>query len=103
MTTARDPAGAPSAKAGRRHERKALARLIAAALLGALLTLFAVLNSQTVRVHWIVTTTGAPLIVVIAVCGLVGAAITALLGRRRRSRRAGRDASTPGRSMPAPE
>lgn len=61
-------------------------RVVAAAVLGGLLVLFAVLNSQTVRVHWIVTTTHVPLIVVIAACGLIGAAIVWLFGRRRRRR-----------------
>jgi uncharacterized integral membrane protein len=52
--------------------------------LGALLTLFAVLNSQSVRIHWIVTTTHVPMIVVIVVCGLVGAIVALLIARRRR-------------------
>jgi hypothetical protein len=38
-------------------DRRARMRLAAAAVLGAALAPFAVLDSQTVRVHWIVTTT----------------------------------------------
>jgi uncharacterized integral membrane protein len=60
--------------------------MVAAAVLGALLALFAALNSQTVRIHWIVTTSHVPLIVVILVCGLIGAAIAWLIAWRRRAR-----------------
>ena len=49
--------------------------------------LFAALNSQTVRIHWIVTTTHVPMIAVIIACGLIGAAVAWLLGWRRRARR----------------
>jgi uncharacterized integral membrane protein len=59
--------------------------MLAAAVLGALLALFAAFNSQTVRVHWIFTTTHVPLIVVIVACGLIGAAVMWLVGRRRRA------------------
>jgi uncharacterized integral membrane protein len=68
---------------GARRDRKATARLLAATVLGALLTLFAVLNSQSVRVHWIVTTTHVPMIVVIVGCGLIGAGVSWLIARRR--------------------
>jgi uncharacterized integral membrane protein len=68
------------------HARRGTIRMLAAAVLGAALALFAAFNSQTVRVHWIVTTTHVPMIVVIVVCGLIGAAVTWLVGRRRRAR-----------------
>jgi uncharacterized integral membrane protein len=59
------------------------ARLAASFSLGALAVLFAVLNLDDVRVNWIVATTDTPLIVVIAVCLLVGAGIGWILARRR--------------------
>jgi uncharacterized integral membrane protein len=84
MSTLRNRAGSENLPSGTRGDRHVTARMVAAALLGALLTLFAVLNSQTVRIHWIVTTTNAPMIVVIVACGLVGAAIAWLVAWRRR-------------------
>jgi uncharacterized integral membrane protein len=64
------------------HARTRLSpsRIVAAVLAG-LLILFAALNSQSVTVHWIVTTTSAPLFVVIAGCGLVGFAAGYLTAR----------------------
>lgn len=58
--------------------------MLGAAALGALLALFAALNSQSVRIHWIVTTTDVPMIVVIVGCGLIGAIVSWLVARRRR-------------------
>jgi uncharacterized integral membrane protein len=68
------------------RDRKAGAKTIAAALLAALLTLFAALNSQTVSVHLVFTTAHLPMIVVIAVCALIGIAVGWLIGRRRAAR-----------------
>jgi uncharacterized integral membrane protein len=48
--------------------------------------LFAVLNGQTVKVHLIATTVHLPLIVVIVVCGVIGAALGWLVFRRRAAR-----------------
>lgn len=82
MTTA-----APQNVKGRtRRDRRGTTRTAAGAVLGAALALFAVFNSQTVRVHWIVTTTHLPMIVLILGCGLIGAAVQWLVGRRRRGR-----------------
>jgi uncharacterized integral membrane protein len=83
MTTIHDHAGAEHIDGARRHRRDT-ARLLAAVVLGALLAVFAVLNSQNVRIHWIVTTTRLPMIVVIVGCGLVGAVCSWLIARRRR-------------------
>jgi uncharacterized integral membrane protein len=69
-------------------KRKLSPRTITAAVLGGLLVLFAALNSQTVTIHWIVTTTQAPLIIVIVGCGLIGFAVGWLLARRRATRNA---------------
>jgi len=64
------------------------ASTIVAGVLSALLVLFALLNSQSVTIHWVLTTTTAPLIVVIIGCGLVGFAAGWLLSRRSAKRRA---------------
>ncbi len=65
-------------------------RAITAGVLTIVLLAFALLNLQTVRVHWIFATTHAPLIVVIAACGLVGLMIGWLLARGRAARKATR-------------
>jgi uncharacterized integral membrane protein len=67
-------------------ERRTRARVVAAVILGGLLVLFAVLNSQTVKVHLVATTLHWPLIVVIAGCVLIGFAIGWLVFRRRAAR-----------------
>jgi uncharacterized integral membrane protein len=61
--------------------------MITAVVLGVLIVLFAAVNSQTVTIHWIVTTTQTPMIVVIAGCGLVGFAVGYLFARRRAASR----------------
>jgi uncharacterized integral membrane protein len=76
---------ATSASSAAKRDRKASTRLVAAAVLGGLLVLFSVLNGQTVRIHWIVTTSDAPLIVVILGCGLIGFALGWLIARHRAS------------------
>jgi uncharacterized integral membrane protein len=68
--------------------RKLSPRTIAAAVLGGLVVLFAVVNLQTVTIHWIVTTTDTPLIVVIVGCGLIGFAVGWLMARRAAHHRA---------------
>lgn len=83
MTTVHDQAGAEHDEGDRPHWRET-GRLLGAVVLGALLALFAVLNGQSVRIHWIVTTTHVPMIVVIVGCGLVGAICSWLIARRRR-------------------
>ncbi len=75
-----DAHGTPAA------DRKAQARMIAAAVLAVLLTLFAVLNSQSVRVHFVFTTAHIPMIVVIVVCAVLGIAVGWLIARRRAAR-----------------
>jgi len=59
---------------------------IAAAVLGALFVLFAVLNSQTVTIHLLIASNRMPLIVVIVVCGAVGFVAGRLVSRRRATR-----------------
>lgn len=61
-------------------------RTVAGGILAIVLLLFALFNTQQVRVHWIFATTTAPLIVVIAGCALVGIAIGWVIARRRAAR-----------------
>lgn len=67
-------------------ERQARARMVAAALLGALVAIFALLNLDDVKVHWLFATGRTPLIVVIVLAFVLGAALDRLFvirGRRR--------------------
>jgi uncharacterized integral membrane protein len=67
-----------------RNRREQAARALAFGL-GALAVLFAVLNLDEVKVHWIVGTGSTPLIVVIAVCLAVGGIVGWVAARRRRA------------------
>lgn len=59
-------------------------RLIAAAVLGGLIGLFALLNTDDVKVNWVLGTKSTPLIVVIAVSFLIGAGLDRASVRRGR-------------------
>jgi uncharacterized integral membrane protein len=83
------PSG-PIEPASRSARNKPSPRMITAVVLLVLIVLFAVANSQTVTIHWIVTTTQTPMIVVIAGCGLVGFAVGYLFARRRATSRSAR-------------
>ena len=62
-------------------------RLIAAGLLGALIAVFALINLNDVKVHWLIATGRTPLIVVIVLAFLLGIlADRLLLARARRKR-----------------
>ena len=67
----------------RRRER---VRLLGAVLAAVLVTVFAVVNVDEVKVDWIVGTWSTPLIVVIAVSAALGAALDRLLQVRSRRR-----------------
>jgi uncharacterized integral membrane protein len=58
-----------------------------------LLVWFAVVNLQEVRIRFWLTTTAAPLIVVILISGVLGAAVSGLWARRRRRRTSGADSA----------
>lgn len=75
------------AAAGKPARKQPSPRVIVVAVLGVLLGVFAVLNSQSVRIHWIVATSDVPLIVVILGCGLIGFVVGWLLARHRASRK----------------
>jgi uncharacterized integral membrane protein len=67
-------AGAPS-----KRER---ARTAALVVLAILMTLFAVLNTEKVKVNWIVGSSKAPVIIVIVISLLVGAVLSYFADRR---------------------
>jgi uncharacterized integral membrane protein len=77
----------PSSGRGRdrtaERSRKERARVVVVVGVSALAALFAVLNLDEVEVNWIVGTFDTPLIVVIAVSILVGAALGYVAARRR--------------------
>jgi uncharacterized integral membrane protein len=72
---------------GGRRSRREVARTSAVALLAVLITLFAVLNTDKVRVHWIFGSGDAPLIIVIVISLLVGVILTHFAERRGSKRR----------------
>lgn len=89
-------AGIPGAPENRQpRDRRRDTRLIVTGVVTVLLLWFALANLQDVSIHFWVSTTKAPLIVVIVISGLLGAAI-GLLAQRRRQRDAEREAH-PGR------
>lgn len=60
-------------------------RLVVSGIAAALLVWFAVANLQDVRIHFWVATTTAPLIEVVIVAGVLGAAVASVVRRRRRA------------------
>jgi uncharacterized integral membrane protein len=72
---------------GARRSRRELARTGTLVVLAVLVTLFAVLNVENVKVNWIFGTDEAPLIIVIVVSLLVGAILTHFAERRGAKRR----------------
>ncbi len=77
------PSSARSREATSGRSRKDSGRLVLVAAVSALVALFAVLNLDEVEVNWIIGTFSTPLIVVIAVSVLLGAALGYLAARRR--------------------
>ena len=92
----------PQATARRRQRTSAeLVRLGLAAVAGALVLAFIVLNTQQVSVDWIVTTTETPLIVVILISLVVGGIlVAAAFAKRKRSADRKRRAARAQRSHP---
>ena len=72
---------------GGQRSRREVARTGALVVLAVLVTLFAVLNTDKVRVHWIVGSGEAPLIIVIVISLLVGVILTHFAERRGGKRR----------------
>jgi uncharacterized integral membrane protein len=77
-----EPTAAPRAKAPARRSQRA--RVIGAGGLGAVVTLFAVLNLDDVEGNWVFGTFSTPLIVVILLCFAAGMALDRVLVRRAR-------------------
>lgn len=81
--------GTPDGDAGERSGKER-SRRIAIGILAAVALLFAALNFDSVSVHLLFGTVTMPLVIVIAVClllgGLIGGLIGAFLGRRGRRR-----------------
>ena len=73
----------PNTGSGLRKDR---ARLYAGGLIGALLTAFALLNLDDVRVHWVIGTWHTPLFIVIVIAFLCGFAVDRLILRAKRRR-----------------
>ncbi|HYM45011.1 MAG TPA: lipopolysaccharide assembly protein LapA domain-containing protein [Solirubrobacteraceae bacterium] len=71
----------------RKRSRREQARTAGMVVLAILVTLFAVLNLEAVKVNWIFGTGEAPLIIVIVISVLVGIVLTYLAGRRASKRR----------------
>jgi uncharacterized integral membrane protein len=65
------------------RKRGQTAKLVATGLGGALVAAFAILNLDKVEVNWIVGEGRTPLIIVILISVLVGAALGFLIGRSR--------------------
>jgi uncharacterized integral membrane protein len=72
---------------GERRSRREMVRTGALVVLAVLVTLFAVLNVEEVKVNWIFGSGKAPLIIVIVVSLLVGVILTHFAERRGAKRR----------------
>ena len=71
-------------KPGGALSKRERARTAALVVLAILVTLFAVLNTEKVKVNWIVGSSRAPVIIVIVISLLVGAVLSYFTGRKRR-------------------
>jgi uncharacterized integral membrane protein len=69
------------------RSRRETARTAGIVVLAIVITVFAVLNLEDVKVNWILGTGKAPLIIVIVISLLVGVLLTYLAGRRTAKRR----------------
>lgn len=75
------------ARTAAKRSRRELARTTGLVVLAVLITLFAVLNLESVEVNWIFGSGKAPLIIVILISLLVGIVLTYLVDRRASRRR----------------
>jgi putative membrane protein len=81
--TERTPARRPEDK----PEKSGTARLAAAATIGGIAAVFAVINLDDVEVNWLVGSWQTPLILVIVVSMLLGAGLDRVLVRRKRKQK----------------
>jgi uncharacterized integral membrane protein len=85
LTDERTSAAAPPDSGPSRRDNT---RLILVAVIGAVMLVFALINLNTVQVHWLFATNHAPLILVIVLAFLLGAAADRLLVIRKGRKRA---------------
>jgi uncharacterized integral membrane protein len=86
LTSASESTAADVPPRGAVAQRRDRARLIAIGIIGALIAVFAIVNLDQVRVHWLITTGKTPLILVIGVAFLLGIVVDRLAIRARRKR-----------------
>jgi uncharacterized integral membrane protein len=79
-----DPSLTPPKGPARKRRLRENTRLISVGVLAVVATVFAVVNLDEVKVHLLVSTPRIPLIIVIAICILIGAAMGWVVGRRGR-------------------
>ena len=85
--TGAPPSTVGETPSGRPPARRRDGRVVAAGILGAVITAFALVNLGDVKVHWIVTTGQTPLIIVIALAFVLGMLVDRLVIRARKKRR----------------
>jgi lipopolysaccharide assembly protein A len=77
----------PAKRPEDKPDRTGNTRVAAAAVIGGIAAVFAVINLDDVQVDWLVGSWETPLIVVIVISMLLGAALDRLLVRRARKRK----------------
>jgi uncharacterized integral membrane protein len=80
------PVPGQSQPKAQRRGRREQSRTVALLILAVVITVFAVLNVDTVKVHWIVGSGRAPLIIVIVISLLIGVLFTHFFERRSAKR-----------------
>jgi uncharacterized integral membrane protein len=78
-----DPDSPPAKRPGGGLDSKS----VAAGLVAMLIIVFAATNTQKVKINFVVASTHASLIVVIAISVILGVLLAATVGRRRRKRK----------------
>jgi uncharacterized integral membrane protein len=81
------PERTPAKRPEDKPDRAAGTRMAAAAILGGIAAVFAVINLDKVKVDWLVGSAQTPLILVIVLSMLLGAGLDRLLVRRARKRK----------------
>ena len=87
-TTEPEPVDGGATEAQRSRAPAGRTRMIAAAILGGIVAVFALLNFNDVKVHWLVASGQTPLIVVIVLAfafGMIADRLVVIRGRKRRA------------------